>query len=366
MSAEVVTAELLPLDETEAGAAVAVREDEATAAVLAALDQAATAHLDAARPYRTRTGYARDWQLWCEFLDWLAPRTGHRLPDTAVQRGSLVSFVVWLDEVKQAAPNTINRRITGVTVEARARGVDVPKEATKAAREALRRIRADETRAQRGRGKAVSATPEHLRAMATAPADRPKPPGGGRRRGTQRLPELARLRDRALITLAFAIAGRSSEVAALDVDGIRLVAEGLEVRVPSVKGRPSRTVPVRYGSNPDTCPVRCWLAWKEAAGLSPGDPAFLPVDQVGRLGAHRLSPDACRLVITRAARRAGLDVHLTGHSARRGLVTTGRKRGKRVEKLRAQGGWSPSSPVFWEYVDEGERWEDAATEDIGL
>lgn len=42
-------------------------------------------------------------------------------------------------------------------------------------------------------------------------------------------------------------------------------------------------------------------------------------------------------------------------------VTTGRKHGKRTEKLRRQGGWAPNSPVFWEYVDEGERWEDAAT-----
>ncbi|MEK8146648.1 hypothetical protein NKH18_51425 [Streptomyces sp. M10(2022)] len=57
---------------------------------------------------------------------------------------------------------------------------------------------------------------------------------------------------------------------------------------------------------------------------------------------------------------------LTGHSARRGLVSTGRKRGKRPEKLRKQGGWAANSPVFWEYVDEGERWEHTATEAIGL
>lgn len=57
---------------------------------------------------------------------------------------------------------------------------------------------------------------------------------------------------------------------------------------------------------------------------------------------------------------------LTRHSACRGLVSTGRKRGKRTEKLRKQGGWAANSPVFWEYVEEGERWEDTATEGIGL
>lgn len=71
--------------------------------------------------------------------------------------------------------------------------------------------------------------------------------------------------------------------------------------------------------------------------------------------------------LARCAQYAGLTGRrITGHSARRGLVTTGRKKGKRVEKLRLQGGWSANSPVFSEYVDQGEAFEDAATEGIGL
>lgn len=71
--------------------------------------------------------------------------------------------------------------------------------------------------------------------------------------------------------------------------------------------------------------------------------------------------------MARAAKYAGLTGRrITGHSGRRGLVTTGRKRGRRVEKLRKQDGWSANSPVFWEYVDAGEMFEDAATEGIGL
>jgi hypothetical protein len=183
------------------------------------------------------------------------------------------------------------------------------------------------------------------------------------------VPELARLRDRSLNTLRFAIAGRNEEVSALDDTGIRLVAEGLEVHVPSVKGRPPRDVVVAYGQDADTCPVRCWLAWQEAklaAGAAPSGPAYLPVDQHGHLGARRLSPDGCGKVTTRAAEQAGIEGRRTGHSGRRGLVTTGRKKGKRAEKLRTQGGWSAKSAVFWEYVDEGERWEDAGTDGIGL
>ncbi|OEJ22475.1 hypothetical protein BGK67_33630 [Streptomyces subrutilus] len=70
--------------------------------------------------------------------------------------------------------------------------------------------------------------------------------------------------------------------------------EGLKVDVPSVKGRPGRTVPVTYGEHPDSCPVRCWNAWLEAklaAGAESGGPALVYVDQWGSLGAQRLSPD---------------------------------------------------------------------------
>ncbi|MFF4796419.1 hypothetical protein ACFY2M_43930 [Streptomyces sp. NPDC001276] len=58
--------------------------------------------------------------------------------------------------------------------------------------------------------------------------------------------------------------------------------------------------------------------------------------------------------------------HLDLTSGRRGLVATGRKKGKRVEKLRKQGDWATNSAVFWEYIDEGEMFEDAATDGIGL
>jgi hypothetical protein len=88
---------------------------------------------------------------------------------------------------------------------------------------------------------------------------------------------------------------------------------------------------------------------------------------VGHQGTARLSPDGVGRALARCAKCAGLTGRrITGHSARRGLVTTGRKKGKRVEKQRRQGGWSPNSPVFREYVDEGEAFEDAATEGIGL
>ena len=354
-----LTGELLPATSPQAATDLPAVVDP-RAAVLAAFDQAATKHLADNRPAKTKSGYARDWKLWLEFLDWSGKQLGVRVDDTDLTKGTLVGFVVWLDTVKQAAPNSIDRRITGVTVTARREhGVTVPKEATEAAREALKPMKLDPVRIARGRGKANAATPQQLRTMNTAV---PKPT---QTRKKHVPPDVALLRDRALAAMAFAIGGRSSEVSALTVDGIKLAGEGLEVYVPSVKKRPARTVPVAFGEHAATCPVRLWLAWREVLGRTTG-PAFVPVSEVGKLGTHRLSPDGCRIAITRAGQRAELETRLVGHSMRRGLVTTGRKKGKRVEKLRAQTGHAANSPVFWEYVEEGEMWEDAATEGIGL
>ncbi|MFJ8309810.1 MULTISPECIES: tyrosine-type recombinase/integrase [unclassified Streptomyces] len=322
--------------------------DPAALAVLAAFEDFADAEEEKNTPRNTKRGYVNDWNLWLAYLAWFREKTGQTVPELAVTRGTLVGFVVWLDDVKKAAPNSIDRRITGVTVTARSRGATVTAEATKAARKRLKPFKNDPERQKRGRGKAKAATPAHLAQMSTAAPD-----------------TLAGLRDRALPLLAFGIAGRSAEVAALNTEGITLETQGLRVEVPSVKARPGRTVVVAYGERDETCPVRAWLAWQGAAALTSG-PAFRAVDRWGNLGTGRLSADACRDVITRAAERAGLDHRLTGHSARSGFITTSRKAKKRVEKIRKQSGHSPNSSSFWGYIEEAEQWEDAASDGIGL
>ena len=74
----------------------------------------------------------------------------------------------------------------------------------------------------------------------------------------------------------------------------------------------------------------------------PGAPAR---DQCGHLGTARLSPDGVGRALTRCAKYAGLTGRrITGHSPRRGLVTTGIKKSKRIDKLRRQAGWSANKP----------------------
>jgi integrase len=84
------------------------------------------------------------------------------------------------------------------------------------------------------------------------------------------------MRDRALLLIGFAGALRRNELVGLDVADITEDDNGLRLRL-----RRSKTdqegetalVGVPYGSNPATCPVRAWRAWREAAALETG-PAF--------------------------------------------------------------------------------------------
>ncbi|MFJ2745398.1 hypothetical protein ACIO3O_37710 [Streptomyces sp. NPDC087440] len=195
------------------------------AAVLAALDTKAAEDLYDKRPRKTRTGYARDWELWEEFHDWLAEQTGVRLPLSSVTVGTYVAFVRWLDEVKKAAPNSIERRVTGVASEARRYGYEVPKTARAAATEALKPLKLDKERQKRGRGKASPLTPADLRKMANAPRERAPQPGAGKGRPLV-ISELTRLRDKALNSLKFAVAGRNEELSALDDADIEPVDDG--------------------------------------------------------------------------------------------------------------------------------------------
>lgn len=355
---EVVDAELVP-----AGGGEVATYDAATASVLAAMDQAADEHLNDIRPKKTKQGYARDWALWTEFHAWLAKSTGTPLPLTAVTKGTMVGFTVWLDDVQGAALSSIDRRITGVTVEARSRGVQVPKEATKAARKVLKAMREDRDKAARGRGQAIPATPEHLQQLVQADRVVPRKPGSHRRRKVYELPDVAVLRNRALALMEFGIAGRAAEVAALSASDIKLAVGGLEVHVPGVKGRPARDVEVDYADDPERCAVRAWLAWKEAAVIEDG-PAFLPVDQWGHIGTARMSPNAVRLAVTRAGVQGGVDVKLTGHSMRAGFITASTKAGKRPDLTRKQSGHAEGSAVFETYIRKVRRWEETAGKGI--
>ncbi len=316
-----------------------------------------------AAPESTRRAYTGDW---ARFTGWCAHTGRTALPATPA---TLAEYAAHLADGGKA-PSTIERALAAIARSHRFAGAPVPDRtgATEVLRTHRRERAADPDPARRTR----QATPllvEDLRAMVAVldPAT------------------AAGLRDRAVLLLAFALAGRRSEVAALDLADVQdIPGRGLEVLVRTSKtdrDSAGRAVRIRPGRHRPTCPVLAVSAWRAhlaAIGHTTG-PLFCRVDRHGNVGlaaSGRSTPDG-RItgqtvadIIRRCATAAGLAVpgtRYSGHSARRGLVTSARQAGKDIGRIGRHGGWVDGSSVVWSYVEDVDAWgEDNPTDGIGL
>ncbi len=139
-----------------------------------------------------------------------------------------------------------------------------------------------------------------------------------------------RLRDTAVVLLAFAGAFRRSELAALHVVDVTFRQDGyLEIIVRHAKRDQEghgRTVGIAPGAGEATCPVRALGRWLDAAGIDDG-PLFRPI--LARAGGMRefvqdapLGARSIAQVIKDAATALGIDPEsIGGHSTRRGHIT---------------------------------------------
>jgi site-specific recombinase XerC len=199
------------------------------------------------------------------------------------------------------------------------------------------------------------------------------------------------LRDRAMLLIGFAALLRRSELVALDVTDLMLVPDGLEVHVGRTRSRAGprgddvRAVP--YGRHAETCPVKAWLAWRDAAGLTEG-PAFRPVHPRLRISvpddgaagaaraaarrraaiqaAPRLTDLAVYRAVQTAARRANLAAprKYRGHSLRAGAAVQAAPLTSDAE-LAAAGGWATTDAVR-RYTAGSRIWDNPVAGRLGL
>jgi integrase len=100
------------------------------------------------------------------------------------------------------------------------------------------------------------------------------------------------VRDRAVVVFGFALGWRSAELASLDLADVRLVRDGVRVRLGYSKtdqqGK-GREVGIPYGRQIETCPVRALEEWIRVRGSWEG-PLFAPLAQ--RLRHRHRAPAA--------------------------------------------------------------------------
>lgn len=327
---------------------------------LEALDEASKKYVDSKRPKSTTKAYEADWRHWQTFC------LQAQIPFTAVRVGTLTAFVQWLwtqpgwkknkktgEVLVYAAPSTIDRRLAGVVVTARQRyGLKLDLDVASRARELLKRLKAEmeEAGERRGIGKAPALLVPHLKRISEAQPD-----------------NLYGLRNRSLLLLQFAVAGREHEIAHLRLRDVRVVENGLIVTI-RVSKTSTREVVVPYGQRFSTCPVRAFLIYTEAAELDDPDDFLYKALHWRTLkplpgGLH---PKSIGAIVTKCSEDAGCGVRHTGHSARRGVITEAARKGTDRKVIARQSGHRPGSPTMEGYIEEGERWETNALIGIGL
>ena len=315
-------------------------------ALLAVLDDTGHAYDRAARSEATWRAYRADCEHfagWCESVG---------LPALPASPETLARYLVHLAELGRR-PATLTRRLAAISVAHQMAGYESPARSP-AVRDRLAGIRRSLGVAQRQASPAT--TPEIRKMVKALPAG------------------LHGTRDRLVILLGFAAALRRSELAALDVEDVRWVPEGIEVTIRRSKTHQEgegAIVPVPYGSHRETCPVRAVGDWLDATGLESGPlvrglarDAHLPIE-LRLLG--RLSTEGINRVVARAARRAGLDPAgvWTGHSLRAGLATAAAKAGV-PDRAIMRTTRHRSRASLDRYVRAGKRWDQVAAASVGL
>ncbi len=146
-------------------------------------------------------------------------------------------------------------------------------------------------------------------------------------------------RDRALLLIGLAAALRRSELVALQVEDVAVVAGGLRLRIPRSKTDPGgegAEVGLPRGRHVETCPLRALEDWQEVARRKAG-PLFRRIGAGGRIGHAALHPDAVRLILNYRVRLAGLAVdafeRLSPHALRVGFITAAYDQGVRDEDI---------------------------------
>jgi integrase len=299
------------------------------------------AFLAAAKAASTRRAYRADWdhfEIWCR---------RHSLPPLPAMPETVALYIT--DLAASHKPATLRRRLTVISRTHQAAGHTSPASMQQAlVSETLKGIRRTQGTAQSGKRPFYT---EQVRAMIRA------------------LPEnLQGVRDRALLLIGFAGGFRRSELAELTVEDIAVEKDGLVVSLRRSKTDQEghgRKVALPYGSNPETCPVRAYRDWLEAARLGQGA-VFREIDRHGRLEPRPLHKDSIGMIVKRTAARIGLDAaEYGGHSLRAGMATQAYLNGANELAIMQQTGHRSLATVR-KYIREGSLFRDNPAAKLGL
>lgn len=294
---------------------------------------AAVAYAKAEKAPATRKAYETDFRL---FRAWCEAKGVSALPASPETLAAYLAH----GAAEGAMVSTLSRRVAAVRYAHKLASLPAPSDA-EAVKATLRGIRRTIGAAKVKKAPAIAT---RIKAMVAAcPAT------------------VAGKRDRALLLLGFGGALRRSELVALDVEHIEETSEGLRVLIAKSKTDQDAegvTIAISRGSS-EACPVAALREWLDTAHIESG-PVFRPINKAGTVSTERLTDRSVANLVKAYAARAGLDEKLfSGHSLRRGFLTSAAAAGKSIFRM-MDVSRHKSVDTLRGYVQEAELFKDHA------
>jgi integrase len=310
----------------------------------------------------TRAVYRRHWRAFVKWCDENG-RTALPASETAVQDYAIA------EGSRGLAMSTIRGRLAAVRYVHRDEGHEDPT-ASERIEHTLGNL-SRETGTPAEKKKALRA--EDIAGMVRAlPGSQEGGRPDGTRSGTADARFLRGVRDRALILVGFGGALRRSELAGIRRRHVTFNADGFELTLPRSKGDQEgegAVVGINRGESVDLCPRRALQRWIGAATIEEG-PIFRPVPNHGIVApderAEPISGQAVADAVKRAAEGTGLDTEkISGHSLRRGHLTTAARNGAALPALQKQARHADPRTTA-EYIEDANRMETSTSRHLGL
>jgi len=356
---EVVEAELVEDDHLPA-----VRQDaalvrpDAKADPDAWLPEEVREDIEAGIADSTNKAYQRDFAEYTAWCLTVGRRAVPAAPQTVSHYISHLTRTPRPRTGRPYSPSTMERIIASIRTMHSAAGVQPPE--TKGARKVVAgyRRRLSEADATQARARKTSPAVPAVLKKALSVVDRTTLKGQ---------------RDAAILLLGFACAARAVELTLLNVESVTEPAEvegiGVRVRIYRKKLKKWQNVTVRYGSQPETCPVRAVRAYLDALAVEghTRGPLFVRVDRWGYLAPPsyrggeqvgdpegRLTTDAISDVVELSMAAIGMSGRWRSHSLRRGFATAALMAKADPIHTSRHGGWADGSKAFQGYVEEAD------------